>query len=254
MSISCDFKWTGWRSFKLVNRVKECVGIYSFYFEPIDGCPTPLYRAGQVIALRAPGYEAKSFVLSGSPNENFVRLTIRCFNHDNSPTGEMTRFLVRELELGQEMEMSAPTGDFVLDHTKDTPVVFVCEGVGLVPALGFASEISTDMPLRPLHILYSARNSDYFPHREEIKKTIDLLPKGGLGVFFREPRSDDKIGQMYDVLGDIDVSKIRSVCLDPRADYYLAGGRKFIADIKEGLQAVRVTPSRIHSMIMSQEN
>lgn len=240
------YSWTGWHTYKLSNRIKECRGAASFYFAPADGSELPDFRAGQIVALRTESIAPTPYILCGTPNGRFLRLTVKCTNDDNEPLGPMTAQLMK-MQIGDTIEVSAPTGDFVLEGG-ETPVVVITDGIGVTAAIAFLSELSTDQPLRPVHVLVSTLNGDTFPLREEALRLVESLPNGGLGVFYKAPKDDEHAGRDYTVEGGITVAKIRSACMDPEADYYLCGPKCFTEDIRAGLVSLSTRESHIHVM------
>lgn len=45
-------EWTGYKQFKIVNKVYESSEIISFYLEPVDGQKVPLFKPGQYISVK----------------------------------------------------------------------------------------------------------------------------------------------------------------------------------------------------------
>lgn len=237
--------WTNWQTWRLTNRVCECKDFMSFYLKPADGSPLPNFRAGQAVAVRAPGLDPRAYVLCCTPNEAMIRLTVMT---GDEPGVGMPAYLSR-MKIGDTIEVSAPAGSFVIE-SGDTPVVILGEGPGIAPAIAFLSELSTEAPLRPVHVLYAAKFGARFPLGPELRKVAGLLPNAGLGIFFKAPEPQDRAGIDYDVAGDITIDKIRSVCMDPDADYYIAGRPTFVKSLSESLARLRVIGSRIHTMTM----
>ena len=240
-----QISWTNWKAWRLVNTVRESIDITSYCLKPADGGALPDFRAGQAVALRAPGIEPRAYALCCTPNDAMIRLSVKA---GDDPEAGMPGYLSR-MKIGDTVEVSDPAGDFTIDK-RDTPLVILAEGPGIAPVIAFLSELSTETPLRPVHVLYAAKFGRRFPLGAELRKLAGLLPNAGLGIFFTHPEPNDRIGVDYNAAGYITIDKIRSVCLDPEADYYIAGRHAFVSSLSESLAALRVIASRIHVMQM----
>src|SRR5699024_300686 len=74
--------WLDFRDFKVVKKVKESDVITSFYLEPADGNPFPLYQAGQYITVKAEIEGAghnhlRQYSLSCAPGEGMYRISVK---------------------------------------------------------------------------------------------------------------------------------------------------------------------------------
>ncbi len=104
-----------------------------FKFELIEP-DTMDYVPGQYIQLQTPPYEKSSeavyraYSLAGDPaDKNTVELIIRLV-----PGGICTTYCFEHLEVGSQMKMNGPYGDFRLSQT-DAPMVFIAGGSGMAP-------------------------------------------------------------------------------------------------------------------------
>ena len=250
--------WSGWRSFQCVNRVKECSDVESFYFIPSDFGPVPTYKAGQYTTIRIHSKalnltQPRQYTLSQAPTGSMLRVTVKAIHSDaGHPDGLVSNHLHTLVHVGDEVELSAPTGTFVLDDVKaESPLVFIAAGIGITPIVPMLEELATENPLRPVHFLYSTQNSAHYPLRKDVEAALKGMPNAGKGVYFTNPGPDDHLGADFDVEGRITVDKIRSFCQHPDADFYICGPIDFMKDMSNALQQIGVLPGRIHTETFS---
>lgn len=246
--------WSGWRTFDCVNRVEECPGVVSFYFMPADGGQVPDYKAGEYVTLRVygPGLQVlqpRQYTLSQAKGSGMLRITVKAIRaKDGAPAGVVSNQLVNTLKVGNQVELTAPTGTFVIDDVKDDhPLVLIAAGIGITPMVAMLEELSTENPLRSVHFLYSTQNKAAYPLRDTVDAVMKGLPKGAKAVFFTKPGPDDHLGQDFDASGRITPASIRNFCQDPDADFYICGPASFMQDITAALRQIGVIEPRIHT-------
>lgn len=246
--------WSGWRTFDCVNRVEECPGVVSFYFMPADGGQVPDYKAGEYVTLRVyvPGLQVlqpRQYTLSQAKGSGMLRITVKAIRaKDGAPAGVVSNQLVNTLKVGNQVELTAPTGTFVIDDVKDDhPLVLIAAGIGITPMVAMLEELSTENPLRSVHFLYSTQNKAAYPLRDTVDAVMKGLPRGAQAVFFTKPGPDDHLGQDFDASGRITPASIRNFCQDPDADFYICGPASFMQDITAALRQIGVIEPRIHT-------
>ena len=246
--------WSGWRTFDCVNRVEECPGVVSFYFMPADGGQVPDYKAGEYVTLRVyvPGLQVlqpRQYTLSQAKGSGMLRITVKAIRaKDGAPAGVVSNQLVNTLNVGNQVELTAPTGTFVIDDVKDDhPLVLIAAGIGITPMVAMLEELSTENPLRSVHFLYSTQNKAAYPLRDTVDAVMKGLPRGAKAVFFTKPGPDDHLGQDFDASGRITPASIRNFCQDPDADFYICGPASFMQDITAALRQIGVIEPRIHT-------
>jgi ferredoxin-NADP reductase len=94
--------------------------------------------------------------------------------------------------------------------------------------------------------LHAARDREHHPFADEVRRLMLALPHGRIYVCYSTPGSRDEIGQHYDAAGHLSRSVIDHVGIPQEADVYLCGPTRFMADMKETLAAIGVTPERTH--------
>jgi ferredoxin-NADP reductase len=126
--------------------------------------------AGQHVDVRltAPdGYQAvRSYsIASVGPGEE-IELAI-----DRLPDGEVSPFLVDDLELGDTVEIRGPLGGwFVWRPDQPQPVQLIAGGSGVVPFVAMIRAHAQAGSCVPMHLLYSLRTPEDAFYREELSQ------------------------------------------------------------------------------------
>ncbi|HEU4792778.1 MAG TPA: FAD-binding oxidoreductase, partial [Nitrolancea sp.] len=126
--------------------------------------------AGQHVDVRLTspdGYQAvRSYsIASAGPGEE-VELAI-----DRLPDGEVSPFLVDDLELGDTVELRGPLGGwFVWRPGQTQPVQLIAGGSGVVPFVAMIRTHANASSPVPMQLLYSLRTADDAFFRDELSQ------------------------------------------------------------------------------------
>jgi len=158
--------WRGERKFKLVKKVDESAVITSFYLEPALEGAVPLFEAGQyiTIVLDIDGQSVRrNYSLSDAPGKGYLRISVK-----RELNGAVSNYLHDHLIVGDEVNLLAPCGHFVL-RKNDKPLVLLTGGVGITPAISMLNvEAASGREIRFIH---AAINSE----THAFKRHVDLL-------------------------------------------------------------------------------
>jgi ferredoxin-NADP reductase len=126
--------------------------------------------AGQHVDVRltaADGYQAvRSYSIASSGPGDEVELAI-----DRLPDGEVSPFLVDELELGDNVELRGPLGGwFVWRPGQTQPVQLIAGGSGVVPFVAMTRTHAGVSSSVPMQLLYSLRTPADAFYRDELSK------------------------------------------------------------------------------------
>lgn len=137
----------------------------------VPGWPGNL--AGQHLDLRltAPdGYQAtRSYSIASAGPGTRVELAV-----DELPDGEVSPYLVEEVQVGDQLEIRGPLGGwFVWREEQTEPVQLVAGGSGIVPLMAMArAHASSGSPAR-FRLLYSVRAPDDVIFRSELERLAE---------------------------------------------------------------------------------
>ena len=132
--------------------------------------------AGQHVDLRltAPdGYQAtRSYSIASVGPAPEVELAV-----ERLPDGEVSPFLVDDLELGDTVELRGPLGGwFVWRPERPEPVQLIAGGSGVVPLLAMTRAHAHAGTTMPMQLLYSLRTPDHALYRDELLQRSSTTP------------------------------------------------------------------------------
>lgn len=110
------------------------------------------------VRLTAPdGYQAaRSYSIASAGADKRVVIAV-----DELPDGEVSPYLVRSLEVGDELEVRGPLGRFFVwlpsEETNPAPVQLIAGGSGIVPLYAMAAAHDRNDDGSEFRLLYSAR-------------------------------------------------------------------------------------------------
>ncbi|KAJ9149301.1 Flavohemoprotein [Pleurostoma richardsiae] len=256
---SAHEKWRGWRKFRIVRREREADRITSFYFAPSDGAaPLPAYLPGQYVSVqvRVPelGYlQSRQYSLSEAPRAGgaYYRVSVKR-EHDDAlgKDGLVSNLLHDKYQVGDEVELTHPAGEFVVDPDDETkvgaPAVLISAGVGATPLLAILDSLTrveggeAVSTKRPLSWIHTSRSAASMPFAEEVKqKTERAGGKVATHVALREEGE-----KRLDVLDLKDREELLFLG-DKRAEYYICGPEAFMLDLRRKLEGLGVDKNRI---------
>lgn len=170
--------WEGYRSFNIDKKIKESDVVTSFYLKPTDGKPIASYHAGQYLTLKAkiPGEKythIRHYSLSDSPGKDYYRISVKREDaHGDAPSGIVSNYLHRQLQVGDTLQFSAPAGDFELDNT-DLPVVLISGGIGITPLLSMLNTIIEKQPQRQVTFIHATSNSQTHAFKDHLPQIVN---------------------------------------------------------------------------------
>lgn len=239
--------WKGWRKFKLAEKVRESDEITSFRLAPADGGSTPLpaYEPGQFVSVRCyvpalNAYQPRQYSLSGVPQGSQFQISVkREQGSPVQPAGRVSMILHEGMEVGSEVEVSMPFGDFVLDASQNTPVVLVSGGVGLTPLMAMLRDAAKAK--RQAVFVHGARSAGVHAMKAEVDE-IAAASEGNVSkVVFYENGAEG-----CDFKGRVDLTKIQDKVVLPDADYFVCGPLQFMEAQKSTLMGMGVDEGKIH--------
>ncbi|CAN5219896.1 ferredoxin reductase [soil metagenome] len=179
--------------------------------------------AGQHVDVRltAPdGYQAtRSYSLASSGPEPRVQLAV-----DRLPDGEVSPYLVDDLQAGDMLELRGPLGGwFVWAPEVAEPVQLIAGGSGVVPLVAMIRAHAASGSAVPMQLLYSVRMPDDRFFADE----LDQLPN----VTYAYTRS----GPPDATIGRLTRDRLAAAVLPPGAAVYVCGPTGFVEAVASWL-------------------
>ena len=90
--------------------------------------------------------------MSGPPGAGYYRITVKR-EHDGTASG----YLHTQLAVGDQLDIAAPRGTFILDGTH-APVLLISAGIGATPVLAMLHALAQEHSDREIWWLHGARS------------------------------------------------------------------------------------------------
>lgn len=259
--------WRGWRAMKVVKKIPESSHVTSFYFSPADEAKLPTFKPGQYISIRVNitslGIkQIRQYSLSKAPTEadNTFRISVKREEGAISACpGNVSNALHNEVNEGDIVELSHPTGDFFLETEKpscpvmgskvnsSTPVVLISAGVGITPLMSMLQHLTQSPSQRPISWIHVARNQAVDPFTSDIKRITSEHKNVKAKVFHSSPAAEEQEGQDFDVQGRLDLDQTDKLLhLDESTHYFVCGPEAFMAEAANYLKKHGTESTRIH--------
>jgi ferredoxin-NADP reductase/MOSC domain-containing protein YiiM/ferredoxin len=238
--------WPGFRRLAVTAIERESDSVIDIRLEAPDGGPLPAARPGQYLTVRLhpDGQERsvlRNYSLSGPPGAGYYRITVKREQH-----GAASGYLHTRITPGDELEIAAPRGTFLLDAT-NAPVLLISAGIGTTPVLAMLHALAEEHSEREIWWLQGARSSRDHCFAAEARSLLASLPNVRTHVFYSRPGPDDLQGRDFDNAGRLTASLLAELEPPRSAEAYLCGPIAFMDEISAGLAAMGIDPARIHT-------
>ncbi|UTW13924.1 NO-inducible flavohemoprotein [Marinobacterium rhizophilum] len=246
---SADGGWRGTRRFRLVHKTAESQLITSFEFAPVDGKAVSAFKPGQylTVSISHPSlkqHEYRQYSLSDAPNGRSYRISVK--REDRPVPGQVSTYLHDELQVGDEIDLLPPAGDFYLEVQNDAPVVLLSGGVGLTPMLSmFNSLAQADHP-GPVYFLHGCENGRQHAFARHVADLCEARESRHSFTWYQAPLETDIADQDYQATGLMDLAPLRAALDTEQTEYYFCGPLPFMQAIHRQLKAWGVADCRLH--------
>ena len=231
------------RELKLIDKIPESHNVTSFIFAARDGGKLADFKAGQYLpielTLNQHDFIARTYSLSNSPGQGVYRISVK-----REHKGQVSGYLHDSINPNDIIVSKLPEGDFVLKHS-DRPVVLASVGIGITPMVSMLNELAGGK--NPVYFFHGARNSNFSPLSDEIRKLAKQNSNIVLNFYFSQPLQEDQAGTHYDQIGRLDVEGIRRIVPDLDAEFYLCGPTSFLSNVETQLIQRGVKQTDIHT-------
>lgn len=247
--------WRGFRPFVVKNKIKESAEITSFVLAPKDNQAIASFAPGQYLTVRVPTANGsttmRNYSISNLPGQDHYRISVKHMakDHPEGVDGYVSTLLHRSISEGDELEVSAPIGNFVFDQeaaqAHQKPLVLLAGGVGITPLLGM---LETGLAAkRDIVFIHACRSQGV----QAFKADLDSLAAqhSNLKVYYRysdEQPAGASSSQTHSSHGICDEDFLAEVVPSKDSDYYFCGPKPFMQDVYQALKSWQVPTENIH--------
>jgi nitric oxide dioxygenase len=229
----------------VTGKYPETENITSFYLKRKDGKPLTDagFQPGQFFLLKSPDGTQRAYTVSAwTVGYDISRVSIkRVAAQGDKPAGIFSNWIIDNLQVGDELEVSIPMGTFVLKDGND-PLILVSSGVGITPMLTMLGAMAAKNSSREIHFIHVARSEKDFPMKDEVAYYATKLPN--LSVLRFYTREEPK-GEASFIKGRPTLEKYRELGLPLNSDVYICGSEQFMTGQKAVFEELGVPGERI---------
>jgi len=238
--------WPGFRQLAVTAITRESESAISIRLEDPTGALLPAARPGQYLTLRLQPDQRqrallRNYSLSGPPGAGYYRVTVK-----RERDGAASGYLHTRLAVGDQLDIAAPRGTFILDETP-APVLLISAGIGATPVLAMLQALAQERSDREIWWLHGARNGREHSFAAETRTLLASLPHARANVYYSRPGPNDREGRDFDSAGRLTASRLAELNPPADAEAYLCGPAGFMDEIGAGLTALGFDASRIHT-------
>ena len=226
--------WAGFRPLAVTATEPESDSVLSVRLADPGGAALPPPLPGQFLTLRLnvhPGARPllRSYSLSGPPDAGTYRISVK-----REPHGTGSRFVHTRVRPGDQIDVAAPRGTFVL-QPGEAPVLLISAGVGATPVLAMLHALTAGRSGRDVWWLHGARSRAEEPFAAESRSLLAGLARGHRHVCYSRPGPGDVPGRDYQTPGRLSASVLAGLDLPRDAEAYVCGPAAFMAGISAAL-------------------
>ncbi|WP_337062660.1 globin domain-containing protein [Kineococcus sp. G2] len=232
---------TVWRNWRVVEKVRETDDVVTFVVERADDRLVKTSLPGQYVTVQVPMPDGvrqpRQYSLTRADDGRHRQFSVKRVHGGGKPDGEVSNALCDSVQVGDELTMSLPFGDVVLDDS-GRPVVFASAGIGITPMAGMLSHLAAAGSGLRVLLLHADAREDAFALRRQVLGDVAALPNASAHVWFEEGGGEglpvDGVFRGFMDLADVD--------LPEDALYYLCGPLPFMRAVRGALLARGVAP------------
>nr|WP_106589597.1 NO-inducible flavohemoprotein [Salsuginibacillus halophilus] len=240
--------WNGFRNFTVTSKEKESELITSFYLKPADGEPFPDFQPGQYITIKAniegeTYTQMRQYSLSDAPSANHYRISVkREPSGTETPSGKVSNWLHDAISEGDELPVTAPAGDFMLDTSGNEPLVFLSAGVGATPIVSMFKTAQQKAPERSIYYIHTASSASVHGLAQDMEP---VSANAVTHIRYTNPAPGDEQTPFFDAAGRIDFEYLQAT-VPKDASFYFCGPEGFIYTVLDALNKWDVAEDRIN--------
>lgn len=260
---------------KVTAITRETSDAVTIHLEHPDRQPIP-YKSGQFLTLLLP-FEGKkvrrSYSLSSTPHE-LPRLSITV---KRVAGGLVSNYLIDTVQVGQEIEIMEPIGNFCLtcDSNQTRHIVLLGAGSGITPLMSILKSVLHEEPHSKVTLLYGNRDEDAVIFKDDLRRLSSTFPdRLQIEYVYSQPKQqaitkqEEKKGFAAKLLSSLgfsgsgngstktaskrmtsknirDVFNRFEISNEPNTLYFLCGPEGFMAEARKALDEMQVPANNI---------
>ena len=227
--------WEGFRPLRVARVVHETELVTSVYLRPGTPQPLPAPLPGQYLTIRITDATdprpVRNYSLSAATADGY-RISVK-----REPEGVASTYIATVLAVGDELDVAAPRGQFVLDDGEG-PVVLLSAGIGVTPVLAMLETLAARRSPREVWWLHTTRGPATHVLADEADRLLAALPAAHRHVFYTADATAPR---------RLDRAALAALDLPVDAQAYLCGPPGFMDAMTAALTDLGLQVGRIHT-------
>ncbi|MCC5475871.1 globin domain-containing protein [Streptomyces barringtoniae] len=234
---------TGRRPWEVVERIEETADVVTFRLRPADGGPVRGFRAGQYVSVQVElpdgARQIRQYSLSGAPGDTLRQFSVkRVTSDDAAPDGEVSNHLHARVQVGDDIHLSEPYGDLVLDADgAGTLLLLASAGIGVTPMIAMLADLAASGHGGPVTVVHGDRSPADHALRTDHEMYAGKLADASVHFFYERDAEPGTRTGLVDLAG---------IAVPAGTRAYLCGPLPFMRAVRTQLIERGVAPADIH--------
>jgi nitric oxide dioxygenase len=235
---------TVWRPWRVERKIRETPDVVTFVVRRIDDRIVKTSLPGQYVTVLMPMPDGvrqpRQYSLTKADDGEHRQFSVKRVRGGDKPDGEVSNLLHDTVDIGDELTLSLPYGDVVLDEV-GRPVVFASAGIGIAPVAGMLSHLVAANSGMSITLLHVDVDEGHFALRRQVVSDVLALSNASLHVFYNNGSvSNEPVSSVHAGIMDLD-----KIDLPDDAIYYMCGPLPFMQALRTELIGRGVLPRDI---------
>lgn len=245
-----------WIETRIVETATVAEGVLSIVLAAAEGETLPAFKAGQYISVAVTlpdgSRQIRQYSLSDAEQKTTYRISVKREAGDTqTPQGTVSNWLHQYVNVGGQLLVSHPYGEFTPDLNASEPLVLLSAGVGITPMLAMLETLVQRQSTRDIWFLHAGRSLQYVPHLEELGASKQSLLQLNLALYLEDQPVVETALTVHN----------GRMCLAEwpfnaalNAQYYLCGPLPFMIEQWQALLALGIPAQQIHREVFGPES
>ena len=186
---------TVWRPWQVESKIRETADVVTFVVRRIDDRLVKTSLPGQYVTVKVlmPDgvHQPRQYSLTRADDGEHRHFSVKRVTNPGEPDGEVSTLLHDMVGVGDQLTLSLPYGDVVLDDA-GRPVVFCSAGIGIAPMAGMVSHLVAAKSGLSITLLHADVDEASFALRRQVVTDVLALKQRGAARLVREGRQDHR--------------------------------------------------------------
>ncbi len=237
-----QFQWPESSSVRLhCNNIwQETPDCISFTLTSRDQESTFHFIPGQFVTLGVKidgSLEHRAYSLSSIPNQTEMQFTVK-----RVADGQVSNYLNNHLQIGQEVEVLRPAGQFHIEQPHSDKVLLLSAGCGITPVMSMARTLLADKrDQTDIHFIHAATCAEQIIYHSELLDMEKQYQRFKLDIMLEDATDTDYTE------GRLTQESLENYCPDvSQRSAFLCGPVAFMQSMKENLGALGMDMSQFY--------